>query len=292
MQSIPGVIRESKPPHSYLIRSLTYSLSLRFVVSAEYESMNKAQPVLFRTYDAPAPIPSTSSATSTPSLSTSHLSKSDTSLGPIDGPPCAVYQAALATMAVLGHYTSQKIAGTRYISGADGNANPTEIARSEARRLFPGRRIDLLLSIGTGTKKPITAHNPRMGIRRYVKGSEKVHSSMKELHSETAKRWTKGKFETGVYFRFDVPHLASQVDNHAEPWKCGKLKKFCVRLPLLAVKKVTPFWGLSLQSRRRIIDSSTRAYLDQEQVREEMGLCMETLMKSYEKTVAKGAGLP
>jgi predicted acylesterase/phospholipase RssA len=140
--------------------------------------MNKGVPLILRTYDSPK-------------------GRADT---------CTIHQAARATSAAPKYFTSQRVYGKKWIDGANGHNNPTLLAQTEAERLWPGRKIDTIVSIGSGTRRDISAKNPKQACVGQTTGSHSVHSSMEELN-ETS----------GNYFRFDVPELGSEVEISA--WK-------------------------------------------------------------------------
>lgn len=134
--------------------------------------MNKSEAVLFRTYDGPN-------------------RKADT---------CAIYQAARATSAAPTYYLAQTIYGKKYIDGGAGHNNPAQLAKLEAEKLWPGRKIDAIVSIGTGTWRNVSAKDPKRACVGYTTGSHSVHSLMEQLH---------GSY--GNYYRFDVPEMGSAV---------------------------------------------------------------------------------
>lgn len=77
--------------------------------------------------------------------------------------PCTIWEAARATTATSDLFPPIMVDGTLYIDGALGMFNnPSELAKEEAGRIWQGCEIGLLLSVGTGSQKPIdvslTAH--------------------------------------------------------------------------------------------------------------------------------------
>lgn len=142
-------------------------------MAVDYDAMNKSVPIILRTYDSPK-------------------GRADT---------CTIHQAARATSAAPKLFSAQYVYGKRWIDGANGHNNPALLAQAEAERLWPNRKIDAIVSIGTGTLRDISAKNPKRACVGQTTGSHSVHSSMEELN-ETA----------GNYYRFDVPELGSDVD--------------------------------------------------------------------------------
>jgi patatin-like phospholipase/acyl hydrolase len=157
-------------PYAYFV--MIIHRTCRFVVAVDYEAMNKSEAVLFRTYDGPN-------------------TKADT---------CPIYQAARATSAAPTYYLAQTIYGKKYVDGGAGHNNPAQLAKLEAEKLWPGRRIDVIVSIGTGTWRNVSAKDPKRACIRYTTGSHSVHSLMEQLHGSM-----------GNYYRFDVPEMGSEV---------------------------------------------------------------------------------
>jgi patatin-like phospholipase/acyl hydrolase len=135
--------------------------------------MNKSVPLMLRTYNSPK-------------------GRADT---------CTIHQAARATSAAPKYFTAQHIYGKKWIDGANGHNNPALLAQSEAEKLWPDRKIAAIVSIGCGTRRDISAKNPKQACVGQTRGSHSVHSSMEELNESY-----------GNYFRFDVPNLGSEVN--------------------------------------------------------------------------------
>jgi len=191
----------------------------------------------------------------------------------------------MATMAAPHYFIPQTINGVQYAGASTGLSNPCEVILSEVRRLFPGRSVALTLSIGTGTRRPITAHNVRMGARQLAKGGGRVHHDMTVFHSTESIRWTKGQFTPGTYFRFDVPELVSKHSPWVNPWKGGKFCKTLLRLPLCVLKRITPGWGANMKRGVRLIKKETEWYLEQDDVRADLEHCADVLVMRYRKKV-------
>lgn len=89
--------------------------------------------------------------------STAQLFRSYTDGGEIgNADDCKIWEAARATTAVSGIFKPITINSVPYIDGTRGPFNnPGELALTEADDIWPGREIGVLLSLGTGTQRPI-----------------------------------------------------------------------------------------------------------------------------------------
>lgn len=74
---------------------------------------------------------------------------------------CSVREAVRATTAAPTFYTPAIIGGMQYVDGAVLAANPACIALAEAAAIWPGRDVELFLSLGTGERhvRPNTANS-------------------------------------------------------------------------------------------------------------------------------------
>lgn len=69
---------------------------------------------------------------------------------------CKIWEAARATTAASGFFESITINQIPYIDGGMGlNNNPGELSLSEAKEIWPNHEIGVLVSLGTGTQRPI-----------------------------------------------------------------------------------------------------------------------------------------
>lgn len=161
--------------------SIRLTILDRFVVAVLYSAMNKAKPVLFRTYHTPT-----------------HPAS-----------PCPIWQAARATSAAPTWFSPQSINNVLYIDGGVGHNNPTLLALKEIKNLYPGgdQEIGMILSLGTGTKFDISAKNPMKACIGYTTGSVGIHHQMEDRFG----RCYRSEGGDQVYFRFDVPEIGSTV---------------------------------------------------------------------------------
>ena len=72
---------------------------------------------------------------------------------------CTIIQAARATSAAPTYFPPIEIEYDQYVDGGIGFNNPAEEALREALRIWPGREIGCLVSVGTGLMEPISGEN-------------------------------------------------------------------------------------------------------------------------------------
>lgn len=129
MQQIVATVTQD-PKAILLDQSNVQSETGRTVVVAMREVNLRGVPHLFRSYISPS------------------------SAGNTD--QCTIWEAARATTAASTFFKPITINRSSYIDGAMGlYNNPAELALNEAEKMWPGREIGLLLSIGTGVQGPI-----------------------------------------------------------------------------------------------------------------------------------------
>ncbi|KAI9678385.1 MAG: hypothetical protein M1822_008031 [Bathelium mastoideum] len=103
-----------------------------FVVTTNLTS-HSAKPVLLRAYDT------------------------EFEVEPINSKPVKIWEAGRATSAAPTFFSPYKMEdGLEYTDGGTIANNPTELGYQEAGRLWQGRKIDLLVSIGTGPERVLT----------------------------------------------------------------------------------------------------------------------------------------
>lgn len=159
-----------------------------------------------------------------------------------NGPQCAIWEVARATLATPLYFKPIKINDSRYLDGAIGANNPSVLVSHEIMQMHSEFKnpIGLLLSIGTGTRS-----RP---------------SSLKSIAStqteDTHKRIL--KLKAGInfcYTRLDPDGLGDIKDDAWKPKHSGKS---------------------TLQS----IADYTKRYLDREKVKEELRECAWKLVES------------
>jgi Patatin-like phospholipase len=70
-----------------------------------------------------------------------------------DEKPVKIWEAIRATSAAPTYFDSITINGEEYIDGGFGCNNPSRVVYNEARKIWPGRDIGCVISIGTGIPK-------------------------------------------------------------------------------------------------------------------------------------------
>jgi hypothetical protein len=99
-------------------------------------------------------------------------------------------------------------------AGSVGYSNPTEIALAEAREIWPGRKIDVLLSLGTGSQKVVDAgrfSELAQINQRLLENCEAVHDRVfRTLHTRSYFRFSvdRGLEGVGVEEWIETPRLA------------------------------------------------------------------------------------
>lgn len=121
---------------------------------------------------------------------------------------CSVLDAASASAAVPKLLEDVVIGGVLYRDGGIVANNPAMLAMDEAEALFPGRQVELLVSLGTGSFKEIPSNQQTLlelakQIVIAATQSESVHVQLQALYKD----------QPGVYYRFQVPlHTAVAID--------------------------------------------------------------------------------
>ena len=143
-----------------------------------------------------------------------------------------VWKVARATSAAPLYFRAQEIKKEAFIDGGMGCNNPSEFIYSEIRAVH-GKRPYLILSIGTGTKAKSVAqanHTPGVvararnrkhkffnntrGVWTAVQGLPDIATDSEKTHDalENAIEVLRAANDNVVYFRFNVPGLASDVE--------------------------------------------------------------------------------
>ncbi|KAH7339464.1 acyl transferase/acyl hydrolase/lysophospholipase, partial [Rhizoctonia solani] len=125
------------------------------------------------------------------------------------GPDCAIWEALYATMAHPSLFKSIKISDSsssqEFVGGELGCSNPIAHVLSEVKRVYPGRQVACVISIGAGHSGTIKVPEP--GLKQLVLRTEDV-VVMKDMaiDSERVAEEMALRFQDikDVYFRFNV----------------------------------------------------------------------------------------
>lgn len=147
---------------------------------------------------------------------------------------CTIWQAARATSAAPTFFKPIEIEYVQYVDGGVGHNNPAELAIHEAHKIWPGRPIGCLVSIGTGLEDAIQLGDGTEGGKGWKRAFLATISPSTEFEIEVAE-WCVDlltssektnrdlKFRAdrlGIrdhYFRFNVPQGMSKIG--LEDWK-------------------------------------------------------------------------
>lgn len=146
--------------------------------------MNAGIPVLFRTYYSP--------------------------LVEHDSEDCTIWQAACATSSTPELFSPIVIGRDQtYVDGRLGCSNPTKRVLDEAETLCPGRKVALILSVGTGHLQTISLASSSMDqVFSQIAGDcERMHNDM-ESHF---------RFHPDLYLRLSVEQGMQNVDYAQAP---------------------------------------------------------------------------
>ena len=148
-----------------------------------------------------------------------------------DNPPsaeafdCMIWEAARATSAAPTFFLPIDINGIKYSDGGVGFNNPTELLVEEVDRIWPGRSIACLVSIGTGQHGPIQLEKePKSLVWKVLswllpsltykidvaKSCVRIATSGHNKHLKLMHKPDIGS----IYFRFDVPQGMSNIGLH------------------------------------------------------------------------------
>jgi predicted acylesterase/phospholipase RssA len=147
---------------------------------------------------------------------------------------CTIWQAARAKSAAPTFFKPIEIERVQYADGGVGHNNPAELAIHEAHKIWPGRPISCLVSIGTGIEDAIQLGDGTEGGKGWKRALLGTISPSTEFGIEVAE-WCLDlltssertnrdlKFRAdrlGIqnhYFRFNVPQGMSKIG--LEDWK-------------------------------------------------------------------------
>ncbi|MCJ1345701.1 hypothetical protein MMC31_003910 [Peltigera leucophlebia] len=157
-------------------------------------------------------------------------------------PECAIWEVARATSANPPHFKPIKINESSYLDGGIGANNPSGLVLHEVMQMHSESKnpIDLLLSIGTGTR---ARHSPLKSI---------ISTQTEDTHKRLLKMKTDKSF---CYKRFDADGLGDIKQNSWKPKQSGT-------------------------STLQRIAAYTKRYLEREKVQEELRECARKLVDS------------
>ncbi|KAJ6438980.1 fungal specific transcription factor domain-containing protein [Purpureocillium lavendulum] len=132
---------------------------------------------------------------------------------------CRIWEACRATSAAPTYFEPIKIGDKgeeeTFVDGGLGYNNPVEQVLEEARRLFPGRKVACVVSIGTGVARIIEfPDSPKTSLVKLVKALKKMATE-----SDTTAEKMQGRFANAkdTYFRFSVDRGLQRIG--LEEWK-------------------------------------------------------------------------
>ena len=136
--------------------------------------------------------------------------------------PACIWQIARATSAASTYFLPITIDDVEYGDGRTGWNNPTKQAIAEARNMWPGRPIGILVSIGTGLEEALQLNDTIRNVPRIIESllentsplhafklavaeyAVKCVTSCELVHREISEHCDRDILE-GNYFRLNVP---------------------------------------------------------------------------------------
>src|SRR5579859_2891379 len=100
---------------------------------------------------------------------------------------CTIWQAARATSAAPTFFKPIEIEHIQYVDGGVGQNNPAELAIHEAHKVWPGRSIGCLVSIGTGMEDAIQLGDGAEGGKGWKRAILRKLSPETDFEIEVAK---------------------------------------------------------------------------------------------------------
>lgn len=113
-----------------------------------------------------------------------------------------VWEACRATSAATSFFEPINVGGARYSDGGLQYNNPVDIARSEAREMFPHRKLHIV-SLGTGTAAPSEFDPGLMSIANQLVS---IITNSDKVANDFARSWDDAQ---GNYYRFSPPFLGA-----------------------------------------------------------------------------------
>jgi len=131
---------------------------------------------------------------------------------------CTIVQAARATSAAPSIFSPITITSpttgvqSKFIDGGIGHNNPSEQAICESNQIWPGRKIGILLSVGTGTSVPREFSNSIIRFITKISAAQlitRLVTECEETHNRVLGHPQLAQGKTGRYFRFNVDHVGA-----------------------------------------------------------------------------------
>ncbi|KAG8845961.1 hypothetical protein FRB91_001287 [Serendipita sp. 411] len=117
---------------------------------------------------------------------------------------CKIWEAIRATSAAPTFFGPIHIDGSVYVDGGFGCNNPCEQVYEEAQKIWPGREIGVMLSLGTGMPRVLSLENPsyldRLWPKPWIQTLERIATQCQAIHNQMYKK----RELRGKYFRFNV----------------------------------------------------------------------------------------
>ncbi|CAE6501504.1 unnamed protein product [Rhizoctonia solani] len=132
-----------------------------------------------------------------------------------------IWEAARATSAAPLFFRPMKAGAHKasYIDGCvSGHCNPSLLAMQEVKHIWPGRKIDLFMSVGTGSPTSVALRAP---INRFITDFIYLASNTVQAH-ETAWREFKRRYQVSPYVRLSVDDKISDI-RLDDPSKLGDI---------------------------------------------------------------------
>ncbi|KAH8683638.1 acyl transferase/acyl hydrolase/lysophospholipase, partial [Ilyonectria robusta] len=132
---------------------------------------------------------------------------------------CTVWEASRATSAAPTYFDSIAIGDEgeqeTFVDGGLGYNNPIEQVLEEASRIFPGRKVACVVSIGTGLARAIQfPASPKTSPTKLISALTKMATESDTTAEKVQKRFREIK---GTYFRFNVDRGLSGIK--LEEWE-------------------------------------------------------------------------
>ncbi|KAJ6439011.1 hypothetical protein O9K51_08415 [Purpureocillium lavendulum] len=132
---------------------------------------------------------------------------------------CKIWEACRATSAAPTYFEPIKIGDTgeqeTFVDGGLGYNNPVEQVLEEARRLFPGRKVACIVSVGTGVARVIEfPGSPKTSLVKLIKALKKMATESDTTAEKMHRRFADTK---DTYFRFSVDRGLQGIG--LEEWK-------------------------------------------------------------------------
>ncbi|KAL6408074.1 kinesin light chain [Ilyonectria robusta] len=132
---------------------------------------------------------------------------------------CTIWEACRATSAAPSYFEPIKIGyeseEEMFVDGGLGTNNPIELVLEEARRVFPGRKVACVVSIGTGVADAITF--PSSPKTSPVKLLNALKNMATESEATAEKIQVRFRHLKDTYFRFNVDRGLQDIG--LEEWK-------------------------------------------------------------------------